>query len=144
MRKVITTNSFEETQKLGLDFADKADDIQVLALHGDLGFGKTTFVQGLAKGLGITKNIISPTFILMRTYKIDGSGRKKFLYHIDLYRIEDEKDIEALGLIELMEDTQNLIVIEWPNKLEDLLPEDRTDIFFEYLGDDKRKIAFND
>ena len=63
---IYTTSSFEETQKLGEDFAQKAINGAVLALHGNLGSGKTTFVQGFAKGLGITKNIISPTFIIVR------------------------------------------------------------------------------
>ena len=69
MKKIIT-NSFTETQQVGFDFAKKLQGGEVLALYGDLGSGKTTFMQGLAKGLGITKNIISPTFIIMRTYEI--------------------------------------------------------------------------
>jgi len=86
-------------------------------LHGELGAGKTTFVQGFVKGLGITERIISPTFIIMRRYGYD----KKFLYHIDLYRIETLHDIEGLGIQELFDDTSNpFILIEWPEKLEKL------------------------
>jgi tRNA threonylcarbamoyladenosine biosynthesis protein TsaE len=156
--KQIITESFEETQKLGKAFASSLKGGAVIALHGDLGSGKTTFVQGFAAGLGIEKKIISPTFIIMRTYVIpdlirnprsldsrfrgnDGFVKSNF-YHVDLYRIESEHDIEGLGLLELINDSQNMVVIEWPDKIAHLLPENGIDIFFEYLEDDKRKIVF--
>src|SRR6476660_7595573 len=100
--KVITKN-FSETQQLGIDLAHSLIGGEVIALYGDLGSGKTTFVQGIAEGLGITQKIISPTFIIVRTYDIDYKNCKNF-YHIDLYRIESEKDIEGLGLAEIMQD----------------------------------------
>ncbi len=144
--KIITTNSFEETQQVGCDFAKKVKGGQVLALYGDLGSGKTTFMQGLAKGLGVKKNIISPTFIIMRSYKMgtrDEGRRIRNLYHLDLYRIENETQAEDLGLRELMGDPQSVVAIEWPDKIENILPEKRINIYFEYLGDDKRSIRFN-
>lgn len=140
MKQTVITNSYEETQRLGADFAQKLNSIPVLALHGDLGSGKTTFIQGLAKGLGIEKKIISPTFIIMRTYEI----KPRVFYHIDLYRIKDEKDIRDLGLIEWMQDPQNLFAIEWPEKIKSLLPQKRLDIFFEYLDENKRKITYEE
>lgn len=142
----IITTSFEETQKLGFDFARKLNRGGVVALHGDLGSGKTTFVQGFAKGLGIEKKIISPTFIIIRTYQLGfrmKDVRMKHLYHVDLYRIESEHDVEGLGLFEIMNDPENIVVIEWPDKIEHLLPENRRDISFEYLEDDKRRILFH-
>ena len=115
----------------------------MLALYGDLGSGKTTFMQGFAKGLGIIRNIISPTFIIMRTYELgnreQGTGIRN-LYHVDLYRIESEKDVEGLGLLELMHQPENIVAIEWPDKIENILPEDRVNIYFKYLGDEKREI----
>jgi tRNA threonylcarbamoyladenosine biosynthesis protein TsaE len=142
MKKIIT-NSFEETQQIGFDFAKKLTGGEVIALYGDLGSGKTTFVQGLAKGLGLTKNIISPTFIIMRTYQIgteeEGLGIRT-LYHLDLYRIENESQAVDLGLVELMGDPENIVAIEWPDKIENLLPENRINIYFTYLGDDIREI----
>lgn len=147
MKQTIITNSYEETQKLGADFAQKLNSIPVLALHGDLGSGKTTFIQGLAKGLGIEKKIISPTFIIMRSYQITLNSQLSilnFFYHVDLYRIKDEKDIRDLGLIELMQDPQNLFAIEWPEKIKSLLPRKRLDIFFEYLDENKRKITYEE
>jgi len=177
MKQTIITNSFQETQKLGADFARKINSISVIALYGNLGSGKTTFIQGFAKGLGIQNKIISPTFIIMRTYEfnpsqpplirggvqisppdkgadegarlLDRGGesegvslQKKTFYHVDLYRIKDEKDIEGLGLTEIMNDTQNIVAIEWPEKIEKILPQKKIDIFFEYLNDNKRKITF--
>src|SRR5664279_1657237 len=106
--KNIITNSFAETQQLGVSFAKTLKHGEVIALHGDLGSGKTTFMQGIAKGLGIKKNIISPTFIIMRTYEI-GSGH---LYHVDLYRVEKERDVDGLGLGELLHDPESVVAIE--------------------------------
>lgn len=148
MKQTIITNSFEETQKLGSDFALKIDSVSapiesgsVLALYGDLGSGKTTFVQGLTQGLGIKKRVISPTFIILRSYDIKNTNKKsKMFYHADLYRIYDEKDIEEIGLKEIMNDAQNIIAIEWPEKIEKILPEKRINIFFEYIDENKRKV----
>lgn len=141
MKKIVTTNSFEQTQQLGRDFAKNADELQVITLRGDLGSGKTTFVQGLAEGLGISQKIISPTFIIMRTYELK-EKRKKFFYHVDLYRIESEKDIEGLGLLEIIKDPDTIVAIEWPEKIENLLPEKRSDILFNYIDGDDRKVIF--
>src|SRR5690242_8838831 len=96
MKKIVVTNSFEETQKIGFDFAKTLQGGDVICLYGDLGSGKTTFVQGLAEGLGITQKIISPTFIIVRNYVIPDLIRNPELdsrlrgndnymfYHIDL------------------------------------------------------------
>ena len=136
--KTIRTNSFSETQKLGMEFAKDLKGGDVIALHGDLGSGKTTFVQGLAKGLGITKRIISPTFIIMRMYVL--SQDIKNFYHVDLYRIENEKDIEGLGLLEIIKSKENIVVIEWPEKIEHLLPTQRYNLFLSYVDEKRRSI----
>lgn len=141
-----TTPSFKETQNLGFNLAKKLKGGEVLALHGDLGSGKTTFMQGLAEGLGIKRRIISPTFIIMRTYDVaikNQELRIKNLYHVDLYRIESEKDVEGLGLLELLGEKENIVAIEWPDKIENRLPMDRIDIYFEYVGNDTRSIRFS-
>src|SRR3989344_70079 len=102
MQRKITyiTNSFEETQNIAEEFAHTLKGGEVLCLYGDLGYGKTTFIQGLAKGLGLKGRIISPTFIIMRSYEIKlktkNEKRKttvqnvKNFYHVDLYRISNE------------------------------------------------------
>ncbi|MBI2431158.1 MAG: tRNA (adenosine(37)-N6)-threonylcarbamoyltransferase complex ATPase subunit type 1 TsaE [Candidatus Levybacteria bacterium] len=136
-KKIFITQSANETQEIAKLFG-KTFKGSIIALYGDLGAGKTTFAQGLAKGLGIKKRIISPTFVIVRQYK---AGFKNF-YHIDLYRIESQKDIEGLGIKEILKDPQNIIVIEWVEKIKDLLPKERIDIYFEYLDENKRKITY--
>jgi len=136
-----TTKSARGTQKLGRKVA--ADLVKktptIIALTGDLGSGKTTFVQGFAKALGVRKKIISPTFILMRTYK---ARKRKMLYHLDLYRLESnfEEEIENLGIKDVWKDGKNILVIEWAEKIKDLLPTGTIWIKFEYFIDNQRKI----
>lgn len=143
--KVFITNSSEETRKLGEEFARSLlarlqGKILIIALYGDLGSGKTTFVQGLAMGLGIKKRIISPTFVIVRNYKI----RINNFYHIDLYRINsNDKDIEGLGVEEIINDKNNVVVIEWAEKLKNSMPKKRIDIKFFYEKDNVRKITFS-
>ena len=108
----------------------------VIALTGDLGAGKTTFVQGFAEGLGIKDRIISPTFVLMRQHKIPKT--QKTLFHIDLYRLDGEKELQQLGLEELLNDTNHLILIEWAEKAKKLLPKNTTWVHFEGVGDSRR------
>jgi len=136
MEKTFYTNNFNQTINLGKEIAKAIKSGTIITLHGNLGAGKTTFVQGLAKGLGIKKRVVSPTFVLVRSYILDG-GRK--FHHIDLYRIELKKDIKKLGIAELFEDKNNIIAIEWPEKINNL-PKKRIDVFFEYLSDTKREI----
>lgn len=147
----MVTKSAQETQKLGQKIADNLsfDKLsskkgRVIALYGELGSGKTTFIQGLAKGLEIKERILSPTFIMMRQYPITShQSLTTNLFHIDLYRIEDEKDIRELGLQEIWNDPKNIVAIEWAEKIKKVLPKKRIDIYFEYLEDDERKIIIN-
>lgn len=137
--KVFITEGFEETRRLGESFSKNLKGGEIIALYGELGSGKTTFVQGLAKGLGIKKRIISPTFIIVRSYK----AKPIFFYHVDLYRIESAKDIESLGLAEIIDNKAHIIVIEWAEKMKSLLPKKRWDARFEDLGGNRRKIMVN-
>ncbi len=141
----ITSISAEQTQALAVDIAAQIKTGKTICLYGDLGSGKTTFVQGLAKSLGITARIVSPTFVLMRNYPIVSKNKNlRMLYHVDLYRLENAADKESLGQEELWNDQGNVVVIEWPEKIQELLPSERMGIYFEYLGENKRKIMFND
>lgn len=139
-KRVYITNSFEETQNLAEGFAKEIADGATLCLYGELGSGKTTFVQGFARGLGIKQRIISPTFIIIRQYKVSPSRRNAF-YHIDLYRIESPQDFEGLGLEEILNDSGNIVAIEWAERMGELLPKDRIDIEFEYADEGKRRIT---
>ncbi len=138
-KKVFITNSSKATQELGRDFAKVLKKGDIVCLYGDLGSGKTTFVQGLAEGLGIKQRIISPTFIIVRSYKL-GVGS---FYHIDLYRIESEKDFEGLGIEEIINNKNNIIAIEWAEKLKSLMPAKRVDVKFSYEEESIRKVTFS-
>jgi tRNA threonylcarbamoyladenosine biosynthesis protein TsaE len=140
----MVTKSAQETQRLGEKIANQLKGGEVLALSGELGGGKTTFLQGLAKGLGIKERILSPTFIMMRQYSVtDHRSRITDFYHVDLYRVESEKDIEGLGLEEIWGDPENIVTIEWAEKIKNILPKKRMEIFFEYLEENERRITVN-
>lgn len=137
----ITTTSSNETKKLGKEIGANlipGAKGTVLALSGDLGSGKTTFVQGLAEGLGVTDRIISPTFILLRQYKID-SPKFKVLNHIDLYRLEGDVEVELtnLGFSELINSPLNVTVVEWAEKAKGLMPDWSKWFTFKAIGSDR-------
>ena len=135
----VITQSAEETKDFGRKTAADIKRGQTLALTGDLGSGKTTFVQGFAEGLGHIGRIISPTFILMRKYDLpDGD-----FYHVDLYRFEDnvEKEVENIGLRDIWGNKDNIVVIEWAEKIKNLLPENTKWLKFEMVGENERKIT---
>lgn len=116
MKKYIS-HSEEETKKIAQTMATEFKQ-SVIALTGELGAGKTTFVQGFAKGLGIKEKIISPTFVLIRQHKIPRFN--KMLYHIDLYRLDISSQLKNLGIDELVNNHDNLVLIEWAERLNDL------------------------
>ncbi|TSC96142.1 MAG: putative ATP/GTP hydrolase [Parcubacteria group bacterium Athens1014_26] len=121
-----------QTQKFAAGLAKKIlkqpiKNTVVLALSGELGSGKTTFVQGFMKGLGVKHHITSPTFIIFRKHKIEGMCFG-YVYHFDLYRIEKSKEIIDLGFKKIINpptsEFKNLILIEWPEKIKNILPKD--------------------
>lgn len=133
---IVKTYNFSETKDLAANFAKNLKGGDVLCLYGDLGSGKTTFVQGIAQAIGIRRRIISPTFIIVRTYKIN----KLNFYHIDLYRTKNIDDLKGLGIDEILLSDKNIVAIEWADKLGKLLPKKRIDINFLYQHEDIRKI----
>jgi len=133
--KTYITKSAEETAKLGQNIGKTVKNSTLIALYGDLGSGKTTFVQGLAKGLGISKRLISPTFIILRTYQITISNKQIAIsnfYHVDLYRTQSGDDIRGIGLDEIIKNNQDIIAVEWAEKLGEFLPDKRIDIHFKH------------
>lgn len=113
MNKIVT-KSFRETQKAGENFAKELKTGQIVLLSGELGAGKTTFVQGLAGALGVKDRIISPTFVLVRKHKIRQPKTPiKTIYHIDLYRLEGALDVKSLGLEDIFSDESAIFLIEW-------------------------------
>jgi tRNA threonylcarbamoyladenosine biosynthesis protein TsaE len=137
------TKSDQETKNLALNLTKNLKGGEMLALYGELGSGKTTFVQGLAKGLGIKRRVISPTFLIVRTYSIEHK-EAKFFFHIDLYRIEKGEDIKSLGILELLNNPENIVAIEWADRMDNLLPKRRIDIYFEVGDNNKRQIKVLD
>jgi tRNA threonylcarbamoyladenosine biosynthesis protein TsaE len=139
--KKYTTTSYKQTQKLGEKFAKEIllsrtsqKTTMVLGLQGNLGGGKTTFLQGFAKGLGVKDKILSPTFVIMKRFEN--------LYHIDCYRLKNEKDILKLGFEKIISNPENIIVIEWPEKIKKVLPKSAIFINFKFIDINKREIFF--
>jgi tRNA threonylcarbamoyladenosine biosynthesis protein TsaE len=114
----------------------------VLALSGDLGTGKTTFVQHLARHLGITEPVTSPTFVIMKRYPIPQGQRFTTLVHIDAYRVEAPEELTILGLVGEISNPRNLICIEWAEKIPALLPSSATKLAFA-LGNNIRTLSFD-
>jgi tRNA threonylcarbamoyladenosine biosynthesis protein TsaE len=145
---IFFTKNAGQTQKLAADIVKRlagkkvGKTALVLALAGELGGGKTTFVQGLAKALGVKERILSPTFVIMRRFdiKILGYYDIKNLYHIDCYRLEKSEDLVELGLKEILKNPQNLVVIEWADKVKEIIPKNAVWLKFEWASENKRKI----
>lgn len=139
----ITTSSPRETARIGQEMGNRIrrrrGHAPAFCLYGELGSGKTTFAQGFAKGLGITTRLLSPTFIIVRRYPIP--RQTGFLYHIDLYRMEGEKDLFGLGLPEILEVSDSVVLVEWAEKLGELLPKNRVDVRFSVMEDGKHHIS---
>lgn len=105
----------------------------VLALEGNLGAGKTTFTQSFAKSLGIKEKISSPTFVLMKVYKLPSSSYNlKYFVHIDCYRLDSAKDLQHLGFKDLLMDKDAVVVVEWADRIKKILPKDTIWIKFEH------------
>ena len=139
------TKNFGETQQLAQRLIDKVikmphDGALVLALKGDLGVGKTTFIQGLGVALDIKEKILSPTFVIMKHFNILSSGFFSDFYHLDCYRIESSDDLEILNFKEIISEPKNLVVIEWAERIKKALPLDTVWLEFEHGGEDKRII----
>ena len=124
------TNSYLETIEFGKEIAQKFLEnknnkhAQILAFEGDLGAGKTTFIQGFAQGLGIKEPVLSPTFVIFRKFKIKDPSFNLF-YHIDCYRLRNSQDLLDLGFKEFSSNPKNIIAIEWSDIVNDILPDDR-------------------
>ena len=115
----------------------------IIALSGDLGAGKTTFTQALARALGVTDEVVSPTFVIQKRYPLEGQVFKN-LVHVDAYRLEDVEELRALGWDELTADAENIIVIEWPEHVVGALEGDEHPLRFTYINQDLRDIAYGD
>ncbi|HEY4521829.1 MAG TPA: tRNA (adenosine(37)-N6)-threonylcarbamoyltransferase complex ATPase subunit type 1 TsaE [Candidatus Paceibacterota bacterium] len=140
----IVSKSAKETKNFAKKLAKEALKIHgtvVISLEGDLGAGKTTFTQGFAEGLGIKEKIQSPTFVILKIYDIPKS--KKNLIHVDAYRLQT-KDFKVLGWKEFIKNPQNIILVEWGNKIKNILPKNTIRIIFKHDTKNSRKITIKE
>ena len=140
--KLYETNNEAETFSLGKKLGEEAKAGQVFTLIGDLGVGKTVFTKGLAKGLGITEPVNSPTFTILQIYE---EGRLPF-YHFDVYRISDVEEMEEIGYEDYFYGS-GICLIEWANLIEEILPDKILQITIEkdlQKGFDYRKIILEE
>ncbi|MEA3506761.1 MAG: tRNA (adenosine(37)-N6)-threonylcarbamoyltransferase complex ATPase subunit type 1 TsaE [Elusimicrobiota bacterium] len=134
---VITTHSAEETLKFGAGLAERLKEGDNLLLLGELGAGKTTLLQGLGRGLGIKRNIISPTFQLVRKYSLECG--KEFV-HIDLYRLNSDEEILHIGWREMTEGSP-IVAVEWADRAKEIWPDNSSYIInMAVSGKDRRRI----
>jgi tRNA threonylcarbamoyladenosine biosynthesis protein TsaE len=160
----ILSKNVEETNKVAQDFLNKLspkdDSATIVGLFGDLGSGKTTFTQALAKHLNVAEVVTSPTFVIEKIYLLNDSQKlsenplrltrangfeeipKAFgrLIHIDAYRLDSGKELLSLQFAEIQKDPKNLILIEWPERVEDILPSDLIKINFKFISENEREI----
>lgn len=138
---IYTTKSAEETRMLGKKLAQQTMPGTLLCLYGDLGAGKTTFTQGFLEGLGAERPFVSPTFVIMKQYDLTTPmhGIER-VYHVDAYRVKNT-DFETIGFSEWCEDKKGIIILEWPERVAELLPLQRTMIAFKSLSENEREIT---
>jgi len=148
-RKYFTVNP-TQTKKLGKILAREVLKTKhqkralVIGLEGDLGGGKTTFLQGFAKGLGIKQRILSPTFVIIKKFDIKHQTSNFIqFYHIDCYRISKPKEILDLGFNETVSDPRNIVVIEWAGRIFKILPAGTIILKFEFIDEKTREITIN-
>lgn len=121
----------------------EGESATVVALSGDLGAGKTTLTQTIARELGSTNSVISPTFVIMKSYDLPRTALARgfsTLVHIDAYRLNSHKELEKLGWAELLDDPKNLILIEWPEKVPESIPEGAIRITLAHKSEEEREI----
>ena len=136
------TRSAEETIALGREVAPALKNARLVMLRGNLGAGKTTLAKGIAEGLhaASTDDVTSPTFTLIHEYR----GPAVSVYHVDLYRIETLRELDTLGLDELLAEPGNLVLLEWGEKFARFEAERDVEIRIERVGDQERRIAIRD
>lgn len=149
MNQVFLTSSSAKTKKTARDLAKKILKARpkrvafILGLVGELGGGKTTFLQGFAKGLGVKEKITSPTFVIMKRFLIPDhlvGGRFSNFYHFDCYRA-GSGEILALGFKKIISDPRNIVAIEWASRVKSLLPKETIWLDFKFIDNKTRKIA---
>jgi tRNA threonylcarbamoyladenosine biosynthesis protein TsaE len=154
-KQVFISKSAKDTQSIGKDLAlvirrqgkRRRKHAVVINLSGELGAGKTNFAKGFAKGLGIKEMIASPTFVILKIYEIKNNilqraGFKNF-FHMDAYRIRDQKEMGAIGFVSMAQDPSNIIAVEWGENIKELIPKDVLRVEFGQTGRGSREITIS-
>ncbi len=142
---VLLSTSAGQTFDLGAQLGAQVEPGDVLLLHGDLGAGKTTLTQGLLQALGVAGPVHSPTFILVAEYEgTTQTGEAMLIRHADLYRLTDPGEVESFGYLDLIEDSAGILIVEWPERAGDHLPERYLLVTLEFAGQDARRLTFDD
>ncbi len=135
--QVFYSNSSQETRKIAYDFAKKLKKGDIVAFFGGLGMGKTTFIRGLNEGLGIDSEVSSPTFSLVNEYRSDNIS----MFHFDMYRINGWDDLYSTGFFDYIDENE-IIVVEWSENIENILPDNTIRVIIENGQDiNSRKIT---
>ena len=141
MKDNFYTQSELETEQFASEFASTVETGTIIALHGNLGAGKTVFSRGFARGLNIMEPISSPTFTIIQEYPLENNN---WLYHLDLYRITDSEAALAFGLDEYLQDDNSVMLIEWSERIPELLPPDTKHIYILHKDETSREIIIRD
>ncbi|NTW13833.1 MAG: tRNA (adenosine(37)-N6)-threonylcarbamoyltransferase complex ATPase subunit type 1 TsaE [Candidatus Moranbacteria bacterium] len=138
------SHSEDETKRIAAKFAARAQAGSVVALRGGLGAGKTAFSSGVLAALGAPGPFQSPTFVIMHRYDLSESSSQGILrvYHIDAYRIHDPDDLARLGFEEWITDPEGIVLLEWPERVESILPEDIVEVSLEWVSETERRITW--
>ncbi len=141
MKMTLETLPKIASEIIGKIHNSKSSTATALTLEGDLGAGKTTLTQELARQLGVKENLISPTFVIMKKYGVI-DNTFKFLVHIDAYRLTKSEELWKLGFQNILEDKNNLIIIEWPENVPECIPKNALNIKLSHSDENTRSIEF--
>lgn len=140
---VLTSKNVAETQQFAREYitgiTPNPDGATVVCLYGDLGSGKTTFVKEAARTLGITEIVTSPTFVIQKKYPLHHESFDH-LIHIDAYRLVESGELLAIGWSDMIKNTRNIIFIEWPKYVQDVLPDKTHKLSFTFIDENTREI----
>ena len=134
--KIFISSSEEETVLFATDFAKSLKKGEIILLNGDLGSGKSVFARGVIRAFGVKKQIPSPTFTIVNEYDTDFCK----LYHFDMYRLEEVEEAIAIGVDEIFADSESIKLVEWPEKVWQIIPSKVIKVNIEKIDDTKRKI----
>lgn len=150
----VVTNSAKETKRVAEELVKKlisayksasgtaSKSALVVALEGELGAGKTTFIKGFSRALGVREKILSPTFVIIHRHRIrNQESRIRNLYHIDCYRLKSEKDLLKLGVKKIFANPENIVLIEWADRVKKIIPKNAVWVHFSHLEKSTRRIT---